>query len=458
MEDLKLNETVKSTQSGKPSPFAGHRQRGRRHVPPFLDLPVEMTLRSFAKMAFPDMLWLLTMLRLRPLSQGRGPATFALDIGQDLLRNAHGRGALGTEREPVFQGLLTQWELIPELERSEFLRRLREQGIYEAVAPESLAHALAAYEEAPGLWLFQPRFDAGFVPDAARAEEHLWETMRLGGDSHQQLATHAIYLWLGMLAKAGRLSFSEDDEGFKHVARYESGLTEHERQIAEATMRASFLSASGPEVAGSAESAAWCEQFWRANGRIFACRWEEDDESGLAPPDRAQAGRIRIFRLHYRFLSAAHAIHPDTWDHDRYDVLTGIAWRILRIAAHVISHPAMWSEEHGYPSVRMLFEGYAQLKWMLAVEDSRPGVWHEFKNYGRGRTKALMLHTKATMERSQGEPSASLRSSYPSSEHRPIGTSAKTSKTSVRRRPSPATSRSSKWRRRLAWRTCISPS
>jgi hypothetical protein len=28
---------------------------------------------------------------------------------------------------------------------------------------------------------------------------------------------------------------------------------------------------------------------------------------------------------------------------------------------------------------------------MVAVEDSRTGVWHEFKNYGRGRTKALML-------------------------------------------------------------------
>jgi hypothetical protein len=82
MEDLKLNETVRSTQSGKPSPFAGHHQRRRRHVPPFLDLPVEMTLRPFAKVAFPDMLWLLTMLRLRPLLQGRGPATFALDIGQ----------------------------------------------------------------------------------------------------------------------------------------------------------------------------------------------------------------------------------------------------------------------------------------------------------------------------------------------------------------------------------------
>jgi hypothetical protein len=61
----------------------------------------------------------------------------------------------------------------------------------------------------------------------------------------------------------------------------------------------------------------------------------------------------------------------------------------------------------------MLFEAYVQLKWMLEVEATRPGVWHEFKNYGRGRTKALMLHTKATMDHSEGEPKRILEELLP---------------------------------------------
>jgi hypothetical protein len=120
-----------------------------------------------------------------------------------------------------------------------------------------------------------------------------------------------------------------------------------------------------------------------------------------------------MYRLHYRFLRAADDIDPNPWDHDRYDVLTGMAWRILRTAAHVVTHPALWSEEHGYPSIRMLFEAYVQLKWMVAAEDSRTGVWHEFKNYGRGRSKALMLHTEEVLGRAEGEPRRILEGLFP---------------------------------------------
>jgi hypothetical protein len=39
----------------------------------------------------------------------------------------------------------------------------------------------------------------------------------------------------------------------------------------------------------------------------------------------------------------------------------------------------------------------------VMIEKGRPGVWHEFKNYGRGRNKALLLHTAAVIGRSEGE-------------------------------------------------------
>jgi hypothetical protein len=379
-----------------------------------LDLPVEPTPKPFRREAFPDFLWLLTMLRLRPLSEGAGPTTQALDAGQAAFRRAHARGAFGGEQEPVFHGLLTDWELVPGPERPLVLQELRDLSIYDDVAPPSLAHVLAAYDEAPGSWLMQPRLENGLIPDLGKAEEHLWETMRLGGDSHQELATHAIYLWLGSLAKMRRIAFHPDDIGFKLVARYESGLDDNERAIAETTLRASFLAASNPELAGHDATVEWCERFWRANRRLFSCVTKASPAKGEpADADHARDGAIRLYRLHYRFLKAAADIDPNIWHHDRYDVLTGVTWRILRIAAHLVTHPALWSEEHGYPSIRMLFEAYVQLKWMLAVEESRQRVWHEFKNYGRGRTKALMLHTEAVIERSEGEPREILEGLLP---------------------------------------------
>jgi hypothetical protein len=45
-----------------------------------------------------------------------------------------------------------------------------------------------------------------------------------------------------------------------------------------------------------------------------------------------------------RFLLAARESDPDLFDPDRHDCLTGMTWRVLRIAHHLISHPAQWSE------------------------------------------------------------------------------------------------------------------
>jgi len=369
-----------------------------------LDLPVEPTLRPFRKVAFPDFLWLLTMLQLRPLSEGGGATTRALDAGQAAYHRAFERGALTDEREPVFHGLLTDWGRVPDIERAELLSEFERRDIYYAIVPESLAHVLAAYDEAPGYWLIQPHLEAGLRPELVKAEEHLWETMRLGGDSHQVLATHAIYLWFRGLVVMQRISFHPDDPGFKALRRYEDELSDSERAVAEATLRASFLSMQGAKLNDSPSSAAWCERFWRANGRLFRCAWKPREEAEPTDDDHHAQGSARIYRLHYRFSKAASDIDANVWDHDRYDVLTGVVWRILRIAAHVVANPVLWSEEHGYPSIRMLFEAYVQLKWMLAVEAGRPGVWHEFKNYGRGRTKQLLLHTEDIIARSEGEP------------------------------------------------------
>jgi hypothetical protein len=140
---------------------------------------------------------------------------------------------------------------------------------------------------------------------------------------------------------------------------------------------------------------------------------QRSDDGEQGSDEVRAAGLRRIYRLHYRFLRASQEIDPNPWDHDRYDVATGITWRILRTAAHIIDTRSLWSEEHGYPAIRSLFDSYVQLKWMLAVEADRPGVWREFKNYGRGRNKALLLHTKDVMSRVDGEPHEILEGLIP---------------------------------------------
>jgi hypothetical protein len=396
----------------KRSPFKGHVQRGRRHPPPWRDMPVQMTLREFRKVALPDFLWLLTMLHARPLLAGPGATGRALDLAQAAMKRAHARGAVAGDQAPVFHGLLTDWERLPEQERAEVLEEFRRRGIYDDVVPETFAHALAVYSEPPGRWLIEPRLQAGLVPSTKEAEKLLWELVRLGGSSHQPLATHAIYLWIVALVKMDRIRHGGEPVFIDILPRYPNNVNDAERSIAESTLRAMFLPAfhNRPEAAETQE---WCQRFWRANRALYECYRKEPEPPDPTDLEKVEIGYARCARLQREFLVAARDTDPDLWDSDRYDVLTGMAWRALRMAGHLIGHPAQWSEEHGYSAIRGLFEAIVQMRWMLAVEETRPGVWNEFKDYGRGRTKALKLHTEEALQKATGMPKEILAGLLP---------------------------------------------
>jgi hypothetical protein len=397
----------------KPSKlFKGHEQVGRKHLPPMLTLPVPMALREFRKTAFPDFIWLLTMLNDRPLARGAGPTGAALDLGQAAYRKAHARNAFGEEREPVFHGLLTDWERVPEPERVELLAELRAAGIYEVVASDALVHSLAAYAEAPGRWLIEPRLPEGLAPSLLEAEKHLWELMRLGGDSHSELGTHAIYLWLRGLLVMGRIRFPPEPVFVDILPRYPNSVTEEERKIAESTLRAMFLSMFH-DLASTPATLAWCQRFWRANKNLYDCLRATPAAAEAPDLDKARLGAERIARRMAEFLVATNKSDSDLYDPDRHDVLTGMTWRVLRIAHLLVAHPAQWSEENGYPAVREMFEAVVQMRYALSVEGERPLVWAEFKNYGRGRTKALKLHIEETLAGTTGTPKEILAGLLP---------------------------------------------
>jgi hypothetical protein len=394
-------------QTKRESGFKGHKRRGRRHLPLMRTLPTDVALHEFRKVALPDFLWLLAMLRERPLAEGAGPTGLALDLAQAAFDRAHARGAFDDPQESVFHGLLTDWQRVPELERRELLEEFREMGLYDAVAPEAFTQALAAYPDAPGRWLIEPRLLAGLAFSLPEAEKHLAKTVRLAGRSNQPLATHAIFLWFRGLVIKRRISFPGDPVFVDILPRYPDDVNDTEREIAESTLRAMFLAVFHGQETRSA-TLDWCQRFWRANRDLYECLRQQPETPAPTDLEKLEIWTARCKRLQCRFLLASREIDPDLWGPDRYDVLTGMTWRVLRIAGHLIAHPSQWSEEHGYPAVRSMFEAFVQMRWMLKVEESRAAVWHEFKDHGRGRAKALKLHTEAVIEKTTGEPSKLL--------------------------------------------------
>lgn len=384
-----------SNPNPRPSPYKGHVRHGRRHLPPMLDLPVPPTLREFRKHALPDFLWLLTMLQARPLAEGPGPTAQALKLGQEAFD--HSTRLSGR----VFHGCLTDWEAVPKRQRKALLAKLRQLGIYEAVVPESLAHSLAIYPDAPAGWLIAPRLEAGLAPSLEMAEDHLAKMVVLAGDSHLPLATEAIFVWIRGLVLSGKLRHDGGPVFGDILPRYPDRVDQAERSIAETTLRAMFL-ADFYGRPDSARSEDWAQRFWRANERLFDCYAEKPELDDPPDLEKARLAHEKLQSLMDKFLEASGDTECDLWNPDRHDVLTGMAWRSLRITEHMVNHTALWSEEHGYASIRALFEAYVQMTWMLHVETDHPNVWHEFKDYGRGRNKALKIHTEEQAAQATG--------------------------------------------------------
>jgi hypothetical protein len=360
-----------------------------------LDLPIKPTLREFRRWVFPDFLWLLTMLLDRPLRDGPGITARAIRIGQEAFDRGH--------VDQVFHGCLTDWEAVPQAQRRWVLLKLQELCIYEAVVPEAFAHALGVYKLAPGRWLIRPRIKAGLEPSVEEAEKHLGTLAINAIDSHQALATHAIFLWIRSLVLARRIRHDGGPVFTDILPRYPHAVNDAERRIAETTLRAMFV-ADFHHRSQSPLTEDWCQRFWRANKGLFDCLFERPDPDDPPDLEKAELATANFRKLQYEFLVASDATNTDLWDFDRHDVLTGMTWRALRIAEHLISHTSMWSEENGYSSVRALFEAYVQMTWMLKMEASRPTVWFEFKDYGRGRIKAMKLHTEKAAATATGLP------------------------------------------------------
>jgi hypothetical protein len=82
------------------------------------------------------------------------------------------------------------------------------------------------------------------TPLLVQAEEHLWESARLGSRSDQPLATQTIYLWLRGLLVMGRIKFAPDPVFHDILPRCPNRVTDEERGRAESTLRSMFSPSS----------------------------------------------------------------------------------------------------------------------------------------------------------------------------------------------------------------------
>lgn len=372
------------------SPLSAHHRQGQRVIPPLLNVP-NLRLTPWVKDSLPDFLWLCSLLTDDPLT-GLYRAAAAIDAIDDAL------AAQGVD-VPCY-GRLTQFEAVPAEARRAALDELENRGVFEEAFPERFAHALLMYPDAPGKWLVEPWRQRGLSVDPEQAQRHLAPVIAEAHHGQSLVATRAKFIYLRGAVKAGKVRFPSGMDLPELLTRYPERITEEERRHVEPSIRAMFGGMLGMDDEEAQERVEWGQRFWRANWHLYACmppeRAATAERSGN--PDRAAA--METFeRFHEActtirqgFEALAGRVDPDLYAPDRYEVLTGIAARVVRLVEGAALAPLLWTDEYGASLMRSVIEAKILIRWLESKGD--PMLYTKFKDYGRGRLKLLKLHTE----------------------------------------------------------------
>lgn len=392
------------------SRLSSHRQEGRILKPPFKSLPGLRTL-SWEKRLLPDMIWMCSLLATCEHEVAIPIIVQSLDVVDAVVRSLlHDEES---DMAPFVDGRLTSFDRVPEEAHNLVLAELENKGLYESAVPEGFAHALGMYSIAPGRWILEPWLNRGLSIDWETARGYLAPVIVESQDGRAAVATRAKAILVGRHVKAGRIRISQDvDLPFELMRKYPFGLTEDELMQVDAISRAMFMGIVGSESARTElpQSERWAQSFWRSNWQIYPCLTDDDGVQTVgetAAINEASAHyRVQVETIHQTFLDIALKTDPDLYEPDRYEVLSGIVSRALRLAAAAASTPILWSGEHGSPVVRSLVESLIVLRWL--VKRNEPALFSQFKEYGRGRLKLLKLHLEEYVD-SLNEPAEELQ-------------------------------------------------
>lgn len=378
------------------SPLSAHTQQGRIFKPPIKSLP---NLREipWPKHTLPDMLWLCSVLATNEEIVGIPIIARTLNVIDGVIGS---RESDDVEDDfPVMDGRLSSLEHVPEEAWDSILSDLVDQCLYDSAMPEGFAHALAMHPNAPGRWLLKPWMDRNLSVDGATAEAFLRPVIAEALDGRGRVAIRAKAIVVGRYFRADKITVSADANlPLDLFPKYPFMLNKEELRTVDSFSRAMFMGLIGAKAENEdcSLSEEWAQSFWRSNWRIYRCSTNEasmmstDDTDLVSEATREYSARA--VKLHEAFLDVALKTDPDLFAPDRYEVLTGIASRALRLAAAAASTPILWSGEHGAPIVRSLVESLIVLRWLLKRDD--PTMYSRFKDYGRGRLKLLKLHVE----------------------------------------------------------------
>ncbi len=294
-------------------------------------------------------------------------------------------------------GFITDFGLIPCDKRKEFLIN-NKQLIYESFY-KSIGRIIAFYPESPAHWLLRKEcLERGERLDPAiELQELSSRVLRLlpGKDSH---AGHIRVFPLTRILKQKRLRFRQGMEVAKLLPKYPKDCTDEERyfvqQFARTIMNMEYLRSE------HYKSREWPKYFWRHNFDIVPCQSHSlnlGKSTSLALPKVRSVYKLleKNANIVIEYLNDVSAKHKwDLYSPGQDEILMGLFSRLTRLYVLIARSPDLWARDIAGIITRCLVDTAITFAYLVKVGTDKD--FENFRSYGEGKEKLLMLHLQDT--------------------------------------------------------------
>jgi len=362
------------------TPLASHRKDGSKLRGPLAALNAIVV--DWLRDVLPEYLWI---------------AALADDFGLDRFHLAYNEfmDALDTHWSHKFAalGLISDFGLVPESERTTFIERNR--ALVDQFFNRPIGRILSLYPAGPANWLVRREF--------LEAEGPLDPFVELGKlrrlvlrlvPGKDRFCGRIRALPLRQLLKHRQVAFSSEISITKLLPLYPTGITDDEQYKVEALVR-SMLNGliSRREVP---DLLAWPKYFWRHNYDLLPCRPELRELVGAVTVSSSDGLRLADLlqqnaRAALEYLDLLrNRLRPDLYDPRRDEVLFGLFARVTRLYVLMADDPFLWARDVSGVMLRPLVETAITLSYLAKAGTAED--FQRFIEYGEGQQKLLMLH------------------------------------------------------------------
>ena len=303
--------------------------------------------------------------------------------------------AIGDEKVCLF-GFLTDFGTVSGDARKKFISE-NKKFIYESFY-KPIGKILTLYPENPANWLnldeWRNEDRIEFEVELAKLRRSVFRLMQ----AKDPYAGHLRAVPLNRLFKHKRIYLNKDLSVVELIPKYPEKCTDDEKyrvqSFARTTMNMEYMRED------RYKSREWPKYFWRHNYDLSPCI---PSEINLPKGNRISEKKMKVIfqniekncDLVVGYLDRVAAQYKyDLYDTTRDEILLGLFSRLTRLYVLYVSHPNLWAGDLSGIFLRCLVDTGITLAYLL--KKGTDDDFQNFKKYGEGKEKLLMLHLQDT--------------------------------------------------------------